>query len=263
MRLTLLFILCFFSTTSLANKCASAFFEQTEQIASVIDGDTVRLKDGNLIRFIGIDTPEINHKNLPKSEPFALSAKDYLQKLIGPSNIIQLRYDKELLDVYNRMLAHAYTDKGVNIQAALLEQGYATHQVYGANDKFWPCYRQHENIARNHQRHIWGHKKWQPTPVRIGNLNSKKYREYYDTVTNVWSDDSGTTWIVLNKLLYVGLEPDDLKKLKGVKIDKNLINYKMVIKGKPYFKASHWRISLTHPWQMILPSELNNEKAEK
>ncbi|HIP75881.1 MAG TPA: hypothetical protein EYH12_01775 [Psychromonas hadalis] len=73
------------------------------------DGDTVTLTDGQLMSFIGINTPEINHRNLEKSDPYALDARKLLARYLRVGDKVHLIYDKTKRDKYGRLLAYVYS----------------------------------------------------------------------------------------------------------------------------------------------------------
>ena len=73
------------------------------KVDNVIDGDTLRLQNNELVRFIGINTPEIDHE-AGNSQPLAEAARDFLQTLIDQQQgSILIQYDKELEDRLARL----------------------------------------------------------------------------------------------------------------------------------------------------------------
>lgn len=54
-------------------------------VQRVVDGDTVRLKDGRSVRMIGINAPETGKKGR-SGEPFAVAAHQRLQALVNASD---------------------------------------------------------------------------------------------------------------------------------------------------------------------------------
>ena len=43
------------------------------EVKDAVDGDTLRLTDGRLVRYLGIDAPEIDHKT-GRADPFGHAA---------------------------------------------------------------------------------------------------------------------------------------------------------------------------------------------
>ena len=92
-------------------------------VAKVIDGDTLRLVDGRSVRLIGLNAPEMGRKDRG-AEPFAEAARRRLQVLISASDgRVGLRLGQEVKDHYGRVLAHAFDERGENLEAALLAEG--------------------------------------------------------------------------------------------------------------------------------------------
>jgi endonuclease YncB( thermonuclease family) len=92
-------------------------------VRHVNDGDTVLLTDGRRVRYIGIDTPEIDHERR-RAEPFGYAAREANRKLVGTRNI-RLVTDREPRDRYGRLLAYVYLPDGRMVNAELLRMGLA------------------------------------------------------------------------------------------------------------------------------------------
>ncbi len=145
----LLFILfAVFFPCALSASCPNEGWEETVTLKQINDGDTVTLENGRLVRFIGINTPEINHRNKSKSEPYALQAKALLERYIQAGDKLHLLFDKSKHDKYGRLLAYVYSKTGRNLALLQLQSGYAKHWVVGKNDHFWRCFQKAERRAR-------------------------------------------------------------------------------------------------------------------
>jgi micrococcal nuclease len=126
-------------------KSVTDFYNQKYDalVTKVVDGDTIKIRFINVIpencsveetvRFIGVNTPELNiHNNKPK-EYFASEASDFTNECLSGRNI-KLRFDSvsNLRDKYNRLIAYIYHEDFLFNQI-LIEQGYAN---YYPNFKF-------------------------------------------------------------------------------------------------------------------------------
>ncbi len=97
------------------------------QVAEVFDGDTIRLTDGRVIRYIGIDAPEKNEKGYQES-------KAANEKLVQGKEV-KLEFDKEKFDRYGRTLAYVFTKENfVNWQQ--VKDGFARAVAYPPNLKY-------------------------------------------------------------------------------------------------------------------------------
>lgn len=143
------------NTLTAANDYPPDRIDTSHQVAHIYDGDTVRLRNGDKVRFIGINTPEIGRDGKP-SEAFARKAKNRLAQLLKNHNyILNLRYGNEQRDRYQRLLAHAYLADNRSIGAILLREGLAAQVTIPPNVRNLRCYHKAESIARAVRCGIW------------------------------------------------------------------------------------------------------------
>lgn len=121
-------------------------------VARVIDGDTIKLVNGERVRYIGIDTPELHH---PKKlvEYLAKEAKEFNQKLVG-GKVVRLEFDVEKRDKYGRLLAYVYVGNTF-VNARLLEEGYAQILTIPPNLKYADEFLKLQRKAREENRGLW------------------------------------------------------------------------------------------------------------
>jgi len=153
----LIFLALFCATTTQADPgpCPADRINDRVRVIHVYDGDTVKLQDGRRLRFIGINTPEINHHG-KTSQPQAEAATQFLKNLLDKNNnTVLLQYGHERRDHYGRYLAHVFLENGANIAAELIAHGLATTLVIPPNTWGLDCYRRYENQARIEQLGIW------------------------------------------------------------------------------------------------------------
>ena len=130
------------------------------KVASVYDGDTVKLEDGSKIRLLGINTPEVRHRNQP-AEAGGEQAKNWLtHKLKGKK--VRLVTDVEPTDKYNRKLAHLFTEDKEHINLQLIEQGLAAVNIYPPNLLFADELVAAEQRAERLGRGIWTKPEYTP-----------------------------------------------------------------------------------------------------
>lgn len=91
-------------------------------VQRVLDGDTVELEGGQLVRYLLVDAPELWRKS-GGAECFAeRSAQANVDLVLGQR--VTLAYDVECRDDYDRLLA--YVSVGAReVNALLVERGYA------------------------------------------------------------------------------------------------------------------------------------------
>lgn len=126
-------------------------------VRRVIDGDTVELADGRLVRYIGIDTPEVRRRMgqtwVMDPEPYAEAATSANRRLVE-GNTVRLEYDVQTHDRYGRLLAYVYVGDQM-INAAMLDAGYAQVMTIPPNVKYAEQFRTIASRARAAGRGLW------------------------------------------------------------------------------------------------------------
>lgn len=126
--------------------------EGTFRISRVLDGDTIVLDNGETVRLIGVDAPEIHHPEIPVQR-FAKESKEFLKQLAEGKECI-LEYEPDnIRDKYERLLAYVYVGDCL-INAEMIRRGYAyayTKFPFHRFDEFLTL----EHEARGHQYGLW------------------------------------------------------------------------------------------------------------
>ncbi|MDP3703086.1 MAG: thermonuclease family protein [Candidatus Omnitrophota bacterium] len=147
-------------------------------VRHVIDGDTIELTDGRLVRYLGIDTPEVRRRARPGDrewrawvgdhwivdpEPLAHTATEANRELVE-GKAVRLEYDIQTHDRYGRTLAYVYVSaKGgsasgggdIMVNEALLEAGYAQVMTIPPNVRYAERFRAAAKAARSARRGLW------------------------------------------------------------------------------------------------------------
>ncbi|MDT8371981.1 MAG: thermonuclease family protein, partial [Gammaproteobacteria bacterium] len=85
-------------------------YRYKHHVAKVYDGDTIILKNGQHVRLLGINTPEID-SHFHQGEQGGEQAKKWLQQKIE-SRDVYLEFDQQQRDKYDRTLAHVFLENG-------------------------------------------------------------------------------------------------------------------------------------------------------
>ena len=142
------------------------------RVKAVIDGDTLLLTDGRFVRYIGINTPEIAHKD-KSGEPFGEAATRYNAALVA-AGWVQLEYDRQKHDHYGRLLAYVYTEKGVMVNRAMIAAGMAYCLYKTPNLRYTGELLDAQIKAMNAARGIWT-KLGRAGGSVIGNKRSRRF----------------------------------------------------------------------------------------
>lgn len=128
------------------------------ELVRTIDGDTIKVKyegEERNIRYLLIDTPEIDHKNPANTEPLALEATVRNDELLK-SGQVTIEFDEgDHEDQYGRLLAYIYVD-GKSVQETLLAEGYArVAYVFEPNTKYVDEFNKTANQAKAEKIGVW------------------------------------------------------------------------------------------------------------
>lgn len=135
-------------------------------VRRAVDGDTLVLEDGERVRLIGIDTPEMHESNkLHRDASRSRQDKTTIQKLgrrsyeftkqLVEGKRVSLEFDVERHDRYGRLLAYAYLKDGTFVNAKIVQEGYASLLTYPPNVKYSDLFSKLYREARENRRGLW------------------------------------------------------------------------------------------------------------
>lgn len=150
----------------------SLFAGDASFVRYVIDGDTVILKNGEKVRFIGIDAPEIDHEN-KHAEPWGYAARAFNKKLLE-SKRVRLEFDHDKQDHYNRLLAYIFLPDGTFLNLELLQSGMATYLYKPPNLKYAEKLLDAQREAMSADLGLW-HVWAEENQPYVGNCKSKRF----------------------------------------------------------------------------------------
>ena len=128
------------------------------KVKKVIDGDTIELENGQKVRYIGIDTPELHHPK-KKLECYGKEARDKNKELVE-GKLIRLEKDVSETDRYWRLLRYVFVPSiaslsGEFINEILVREGYAYAATFPPDVTFSEYFINLENLARENKRGLW------------------------------------------------------------------------------------------------------------
>ncbi len=185
-------------------------------VQRVVDGDTVRLKDGRSVRMIGLNAPETG-KKARADEPYAVAARQRLQALVAASGgRVGLVPGREGKDHYGRTLAHLYGADGENLEAQLLAEGLGFQVGVAPNVALVACQQAAENTARAARLGVW-----RQSPVQsVAQLRQSGFALVSGRVSKI-ERNRGGIWIELHGSLVLRIAPNlisqfDVAQLNGL-----------------------------------------------
>lgn len=137
-------------------------------VKRVIDGDTIQLENNQLVRYIGINTPELHNRQKPV-ECFAQKAFEFNKKLVE-GKTVYLEKDVSETDKYKRLLRYVWIENSrfktensklttknnkIMVNEILVREGYAYVSTFPPDVKYATLFRQAQEEAINKNKGLW------------------------------------------------------------------------------------------------------------
>ena len=136
-------------------------------VKRAVDGDTLVLENGERVRLIGIDTPEMHESgklykdskrtgmDIRTIQALGKRSYEFVRPLLENQRV-RLEFDVVKRDKYGRLLAYVFLKDGTFANAEIVKQGYASLMTYPPNVKYVDLFKQLYKEARENKRGLWG-----------------------------------------------------------------------------------------------------------
>jgi len=125
----------------------------------VIDGDTIEIrinKRSEVVRLIGIDTPETVHPTKPV-ECYGPEASAYLSTLLPEGTDVHVVRDQEGRDYYGRLLLYVFrASDNLFVNQHMVETGHAVPYPFEPNTAYARTFAASGHTARASNLGLWG-----------------------------------------------------------------------------------------------------------
>lgn len=215
-------------------------------VIKVYDGDTITLKNGERVRLLGINAPEIESR-YRQGEIGGQKAKQWLKAKLSYGEVM-LEFDSQRRDKYKRLLAHVFLPNGEHLNKEIIAAGLATLSIIPPNTHYLKILKKAESQAHNNGLGIWSMEAYRP--ISIDNWPNKisGWRRFLARPKEIKKSQKYVRLILSDKVdvriskLNLALFPD-LKIYLG----KNLEIHGWASKNK-----GHYSILVRHPSAIIL-----------
>ena len=136
-------------------------------VKKVIDGDTLILSNGEKVRFIGIDTPELyesdklhrdaKRSGVPVKKIAHMGKLAYeFTKRECDKKYVRLEFDNERYDKYGRVLAFIFLEDGRMLNELIIQEGYGLAYLrFYFNQEYKDRFIKAENEAKRQKKGLW------------------------------------------------------------------------------------------------------------
>ena len=118
-------------------------------VTKTVDGDTVVLETGEVVRYIGIDAPETS-----KGEECFATQSTNKNKEIVEGKLVRLEKDVSEIDKYQRLLRYVWVSD-LMVNDYLIREGYAKASSYPPDIKYQDRFSKAEREAKKNNRGLW------------------------------------------------------------------------------------------------------------
>lgn len=147
-----LLILVFYKYSVSIPQSIKVKFDKRDRVVEVIDGDTIRLSNQDVVRYIGIDAPEVNNGN--QAHCFSKESLLFNQKLVLNKEV-DLYIDVSDVDKYGRKLRFVFVD-GVFVNQKIIDEGASRLMIIPPDEKAGLWFFVSEMMAKVTKKGLWG-----------------------------------------------------------------------------------------------------------
>lgn len=143
------------------------------RVKYVIDGDTIVLTSGVKVRYMGINAPEVPHKD-EKGEPLGIEARKRNKRLVQ-GKFVHLEYGAEKKDRFGRRLAFVFLRDGRMVNEILVREGLAFVCMFNKRMKYRQRLLNAQKDAIKRKVGLWALSPTRPEPFYIGNKRTLRF----------------------------------------------------------------------------------------
>jgi len=216
-------------------------------VVKVYDGDTIILKNGERVRLLGINTPEIESRHR-QEETGGQAAKQWLQDKLNGGQVY-LEYDKQQRDKYQRLLAHCFLPDDEHLNHSIIEAGLATLSIIPPNVRYSQTLISAQQKAEQAKRGIWSQAEYKPRKASsLSKGNSKGWHRLLATA-NAIKQGRSYVRLVLSKNIDIRIPIANLDLFPALE---SYLGKPLEIRGWASRSKQHFSILIRHPSAILL-----------
>jgi micrococcal nuclease len=226
---------------------STAPYRYKHHVVKVYDGDTLVLKNGQRVRLLGLNTPEIE-SHFRQGEQGGMAAKKWLSQKLAAKDVF-LEFDIEQRDKYKRLLAHVFIDDE-HINLSLLEQGLAMLSIIPPNVRYSDKLVKAQSKAERSKLGLWADEAYQAIDIERDELLKLK---------KGWQRFIVEPKRLVESRKYLRLIISERFEIRIKKTEQNLfpdlnqyINKRLEVRGWTKRKGDKYSLLLLHPSSLVI-----------
>lgn len=172
-------ILIALTLSTLLSQSAFCLDKQNAVVAEALTGDTVRLKGGKLLKYIGLQAPPLQSK-IPLLRTYGENSLAYNKSLVEGKSVM-IEWGNQIRDERDELLGYVFLEDGRFVNLEILKAGHARALNPSPNLKYAADLRLAALSAQRQKSGLWKETPDNPyiTSEYIGEKNTKIY--YFPT----------------------------------------------------------------------------------
>lgn len=215
-------------------------------VTKVYDGDTITLINGERVRLLGINTPEIESR-FRQDEAGGQTAKKWLQEKLSSGEVF-LEFDTQQRDKYKRLLAHLFLENGEHLNTEIVRAGLATLSIVPPNLRYVAELKKAETHAQQQGLGIWSMASYQPLSVDHLTKKVAGWQRFLAKPTEIKRTRKYVR-LILNDNVDVRIAKAHLALFPDVEM---YLGKRLEIRGWVSKNKGHYSILVQHPSAIIL-----------
>lgn len=216
------------------------------QVKQVYDGDTIVLKNGERVRLLGLNTPEIESRHRA-DEPGGVAAKVWLQEQLHDKKVY-LQYGQEKYDKYKRLLAHLFLPDEKHLNVALVKYGLAFVNIMPPNLRYADELIHAQQFAEDQNLGIWAMPRYQSRPLKEISKKSRGWQRFIGKPKTI-KQSRKYSRLVFNQQVNVRIANDNLKLFPELE---SYLGKSVEIRGWVSRSKNNYSILIHHPSALIV-----------
>lgn len=216
------------------------------RVARVYDGDTIQLENGDKVRLLGVNTPEVGHRGKAAEAGGDEARKWLTERLAG--HTVRLEADTTPMDKYHRRLAHVFLADGTHINLALVREGLATTDFFPPDLKYVDQLVSAERQAERERRGLWALDAYRPRPAGA----PAEVAGWQRLVGTVVAVNSGKRYarLRMREPLEIHIANTDLPRFPPLE---SYTGQALEVRGWARRKGAGYAVNVRHPSALVKP----------